>query len=84
MGGSYERVQNDSKNAMLRQRAQLLLQLELLMSQEDRENLEHSPTWIYWYRAKERESTNPIATLIAVFGSSTLRNNANSTCWNTQ
>jgi hypothetical protein len=55
MGGSYERVENERKNAMRRQRAELLLRLEALMSDEERNNVEHFPKWIYWYRSKERD-----------------------------
>ena len=49
MGGSYERVENDSKNAMLRQRAESLLTLELLMGDAQLQNSNLFPEWIYWY-----------------------------------
>jgi hypothetical protein len=54
MGGSYERVENERKNTMRRQRAELLLRLEVLMSVDERNDTENFPKWIYWYRSKER------------------------------
>ena len=55
MGGSYERIEQNTKNAMRRQRAELLVSLEVLMTDEERANLDYFPRWIHWYRPKERE-----------------------------
>jgi gas vesicle protein len=55
MGGSYERIEQNTKNAMRRQRAELLVSLEVLMTAEERANEDHFPRWIHWYRPKERE-----------------------------
>ena len=53
--GSYERIEQNTKNAMRRQRAELLVSLEVLMTDEERANLDYFPRWIHWYRPKERE-----------------------------
>ena len=55
MGGSYEKVENERTNAMRRQRAELLLHLEVLMSDAERSDPQCFPKWIYWYRPKERD-----------------------------
>jgi len=55
MGGSYERIEQNTKNAMRRQRAELLVSLEVLMTAEERANPDHFPRWIHWYRPKEHE-----------------------------
>jgi hypothetical protein len=53
--GSYERIEQNTKNAMRRQRAELLVSLEVLMTDEERANPDYFPRWIHWYRPKERE-----------------------------
>ena len=55
MGGSYERIEQNTKNAMRRQRAELLVSLEVLMTDKERENPKYFPRWIHWYRPKERD-----------------------------
>jgi len=55
MGGSYERVEENNRNAMLRQRAELLVSLETLMSNEDRHNPEYFPRWVHWYCPTEQD-----------------------------
>ena len=55
MGGSYERIEQNTKNAMRRQRAELLVSLEVLMTDKERANLKYFPRWIHWYRPKERD-----------------------------
>lgn len=55
MGGSYERIEQNTKNAMRRQKAELLVSLEVLMSEEDKGKPEYFPRWLYWYRPAERE-----------------------------
>ena len=61
MGGSYERVEQNTKNAMLRQRAELLVSLEALMTTADRDNVEYFPRWLFWYRPVEREDRDDSA-----------------------
>ena len=41
MGGSYERIEQNTKNAMRRQKAELLVSLEVLMSNEDKRNVKY-------------------------------------------
>jgi uncharacterized membrane-anchored protein YhcB (DUF1043 family) len=53
MGGSYERVEQNTQNAMRRQRAELLTSLECLMCDEDKANPVYSPRWLHWYRPAE-------------------------------
>jgi hypothetical protein len=55
MGGSYERIEQNTKNAMRRQKAELLVSLEVLMSDEDKRNEEYFPRWLFWYRPSERQ-----------------------------
>ena len=55
MGGSYERIEQNTKNAMRRQRAELLVSLEVLMTDKERANPKYFPRWIHWYRPKERD-----------------------------
>ena len=40
---------------MRRQKAELLVSLEVLMSDEDKNNEEYFPRWIFWYRPAERQ-----------------------------
>ena len=40
---------------MRRQKAELLVSLEVLMSDEDKKNEEYFPRWIFWYRPAERQ-----------------------------
>ena len=40
---------------MRRQKAELLVSLEVLMSDEDKNNKEYFPRWIFWYRPAERQ-----------------------------
>jgi septal ring factor EnvC (AmiA/AmiB activator) len=40
---------------MRRQKAELLVSLEVLMSDEDKKNEECFPRWIFWYRPAERQ-----------------------------
>ena len=54
-----EKVQTDSQNANLRQRAELLLRLEVLMSDKERRDLVLFPRWIYWYQPLERTGEPP-------------------------
>ena len=56
MGGSYERIEQNTKNAMRRQKAELLVSLEVLMSDEDKRNGEYFPRWLFWYRPAERQA----------------------------
>ena len=51
----YERIEQNTKNAMRRQKAELLVSLEVLMSDEDKKNEEYFPRWIFWYRPAERQ-----------------------------
>ena len=56
MGGSYERIEQNTKNAMRRQKAELLVSLEVLMSNEDKRNVKYFPRWLFWYRPAERQA----------------------------
>eukprot|EP01043_Picozoa_sp_COSAG02_P018472 COSAG02_NODE_863_length_16409_cov_16.571613_4_plen_221_part_00 len=56
MGGSYERIEQNTKNAMRRQKAELLVSLEVLMSDEDKRNDQYFPRWLFWYRPAERQA----------------------------
>ena len=56
MGGSYERIEQNTKNAMRRQKAELLVSLEVLMSDEDKRNDRYFPRWLFWYRPAERQA----------------------------
>jgi hypothetical protein len=60
MGGSYERVNETMKQTMQRQRAELLISLEVLMSTKEKENMaaEFFPRWLFWYRPKEPEEVD--------------------------
>eukprot|EP01046_Picozoa_sp_COSAG06_P009559 COSAG06_NODE_501_length_14953_cov_25.827858_3_plen_164_part_00 len=40
---------------MRRQKAELLVSLEVLMSDGDKDNEEYFPHWIFWYRPAERQ-----------------------------
>ena len=53
IGCRYERIEQNTKNAMRRQKAELLVSLEVLMSDEDRNK--YFPRWIFWYRPAERQ-----------------------------
>eukprot|EP01043_Picozoa_sp_COSAG02_P032516 COSAG02_NODE_2175_length_9589_cov_6.644573_5_plen_152_part_00 len=53
MGGSYERVEENTQNAMRRQRAELLLSLEVLMSPKAKADAGKFPRWVYWYRPSD-------------------------------
>jgi chromosome segregation ATPase len=49
----YERIEQNTKNAMRRQKAELLVSLEVLLSDEDKNK--YFPRWIFWYRPAERQ-----------------------------
>lgn len=46
MGGSYERVEGQAKNEGRRQRAELLVDFEMLLSPAERKNITMFPEWL--------------------------------------
>eukprot|EP01046_Picozoa_sp_COSAG06_P010149 COSAG06_NODE_548_length_14433_cov_15.096623_11_plen_145_part_00 len=54
-GGSYERLQEQNKSVLLRQRAELIVQLEAVLPERHQNDPELFPRWLCWYQPQEKE-----------------------------